>query len=83
MKYIIVLDKDDMEHFFMFPKHINHSDMFESMRTIKIETNIGGWYRNKFTVVSAGFVDLKNSVCYGNSETLGVGPRQEDSNFLK
>ena len=35
-----------------------------------------------FRVVSAGFIHMNDTVCYGNSTTLKINSRQEDSEII-
>ena len=36
-----------------------------------------------FRVVSAGFIHMNDTVCYGNSTTLKINSRQEDSEIIQ
>ena len=72
MKYIVTKDEDGKEHFFMFPKDINHDDFAEVLSHIKMHEG-PGWKRQYRKPISAGFTDGKK--CSGRSETLDLDSR--------
>ncbi|MBT4130952.1 MAG: hypothetical protein HOD58_06255 [Gammaproteobacteria bacterium] len=80
MKYICTINSEGKEEIFTFPATINHDAMAESISGIKNHTH-GDWERVLRDPVSAGFVDA-DSKCYGESESLGIESRPEDSALL-
>ena len=80
MKYIVTRDEDGREDIFVFPMRVHHDAMMESLRGIKNQTH-GNWHRVFREPVSAGFVT--GSICHGNSETLNLSSRPEDTQLLK
>lgn len=70
-KYITVTDKASIEHLIIFPKYINHSDMYESLL---IQTE------EYFELNGAGFTNL--TTFSGRSETLNLNSRQQDKELF-
>jgi len=69
------------EEIFTFPDTVNHDCMAEVLGRIKNQTH-GNWQRVFREPVSAGLVD-ENGICYGESETLGLSSREEDTAILR
>lgn len=85
MKYIVANHKTKGESIFIFPMNVNHDAMWESLRVITFDHDGvvgGGWYRNAYKLVSAGFIEMTDRYCYGKSETLGISSRSEDIELL-
>lgn len=68
MKYVILTDESGVEHTVVFDKSINHDYMALAVQHMKEE-----YYKP----VSAGFTN--GILCYGNSETLRLDSREEDT----
>jgi hypothetical protein len=73
MKYIVV-NLEGEDQIFVFPRTVNHDQMYESLKVIKFG-NYRDWQRkyHKATLVSAGFIE--NGQCCGKSETLNIKSR--------
>jgi len=72
-KYIIVANST-IELPYVFPELVKHSDL---ARLVTKDTTL--------TVVGAGFCHVSNTgsyECYGDSSSLGVKSREEDSDLL-
>ena len=80
MKYICTEQLDGTEEIFVFPKSIDHDAMYEALARIKSSTR-GNWERVSRAPISAGFVDSEGN-CYGESITLRVASRKEDTGIL-
>lgn len=78
MKYVVVLDEEDKESLFIFPKSIDHDAFAEVLSHIK--TGGRNWKRMYRKPVSAGFTD--GARCYGRSELLGLDSRKRDTELL-
>ena len=68
-KYIIYKDTNDLEHAVIFDKIVNHSSIKQALKSsfcyaLKDED-----------FISAGFVELTNLQCYGDSFTLKLKSR--------
>lgn len=74
-------DVEGNEEIFTFPNSVNHDCMAEVLRGIKNQT-WGVWERNRRFPVSAGFVS-EGRVCYGESETLNLHSRPNDTAILQ
>lgn len=70
-KYIVVAGEDSVEHLIIFPKYINHSDMYNEF------VMQGEEYFNR---ISAGFTNLTNFS--GRSETLDLDSRLQDKELF-
>lgn len=81
MKYICTRQEDGREEVFTFPDSVNHDTMAEVLGCIKNQTS-DPWERVMREPVSAGFVG-ENRECYGESITLDLRSREEDSMLLK
>ncbi len=67
----------------LFPRHIMHCDMNEAMVGYGISNGFQeNRYHQQVTAVSAGFVDLNTMMCYGESESLELKSRAEDSQII-
>ena len=80
VKFITIEDEDGKEDIFVFPKHIHHDAMMEVLRGIKNQTH-GSWKRVLRQPIAAGFVNEKGQ-CYGESVTLNLSSREEDTALL-
>ena len=80
MKFITTENEEGKEEIFLFPKNIDHDAMAEVLGRIKNHTH-GNWRRVLRTPISAGFVSCDGK-CHGNSETLGLQARPEDTILL-
>lgn len=80
MKYICTVDDNDQEQVFLFPSNIDHDAMAEVLGRIKNQTH-GNWQRVFREPISAGFVN-EAMKCYGESLTLGLSSREEDTQIL-
>lgn len=70
MKYIVISD-GTKEEIVIFPKEMDHDQMFAAIKSIRFDESDGvGWTRKYMHTkpVSAGFTNLVN--CYGKSESL-------------
>lgn len=81
MKYITTIDEEGTEEVFTFPKSVNHDAMAEALGGIKNKTH-GSWRRVRRTPISAGFVTFFGD-CYGESVSLRLKSRPEDTDILK
>jgi hypothetical protein len=81
MKYIVTKDETGVEEIFVFSSRIHHDAMAEMLDCIKNQTH-GNWQRIYREPISAGFID-SNGKCFGNSETLGLQSRPEDTLLYK
>lgn len=81
MKYITTKLPDGTEEIFIFPKSVHHTDMAEAVCFLKDHPNDrAGWRRIHRKPISAGFVE--GGKCVGNSESLMLASRAEDTNLL-
>lgn len=80
MKYIVTKTQAGKEEIFLFPSGVNHDCMMEALGAVKNQTH-GKWTRLLRTPVSAGFVS-SSGVCFGESSTLGLSSREEDTALL-
>ena len=81
MKYIATKTGDEQEEIFVFPNSVDHDAMAEVLGCIKNHT-YDPWERVFREPVSAGFVS-HDGKCYGESVTLRLKSRIEDSILLK
>ncbi len=81
MKYIATKNQDNQEEIFTFPDSVNHDAMAEVLGCIKNQTSVP-WERVMREPISAGFVD-QSANCYGESITLRLKSREEDSILLQ
>jgi len=81
MKYICTEDGNGIEEVFTFPKTVDHDCMAEVLNCIKNHTT-DDWKRIFRAPVSAGFVTGKG-VCIGESITLNLKSRPEDTEILR
>jgi hypothetical protein len=79
MKYVVV-ESEAGEQLFTFPKNISHSAFAETLNHIRHE-NGRAWRRVHKEPISAGFV--QGGHCYGESETLKLQSRPEDTELLR
>ena len=80
MKFITTKNEDGKEELFTFPRGIDHDAMAEVLGYIKNQTG-GNWRRVMRLPISAGFID--NNRCTGESVTLKMKARPEDTELLK
>jgi hypothetical protein len=81
MKYIVTKQKDGAEEIFVFPKAVHHKDMAEAVGYLKDRSDNGrDWRRLERKPIAAGFV--KGGKCVGNSESLMLSSRPEDTALL-
>lgn len=81
MKYIVTKQPDGTEEIFIFPKAVHHKDMAEAVGYLKDHARDGStWRRLERDPVSAGFVE--GGKCVGNSESLMLSSRPEDTDLL-
>lgn len=80
MKYIVTKSEEGSEEIFVFPMTIPHREMANAVSRLKNQLH-GDWRRIDREPVSAGFVE--NGVCVGDSESLGLKSRPEDTELLK
>lgn len=78
-------ERDDGVHLpVIFPTHIMHSDMGDLMRGYGISN---GYQENRYyqqvQPVSAGFIDLNDLRCFGESESLELKSREQDSEIIR
>ena len=81
MKYIATKNQDEQEEIFIFPDSVDHDAMAEVLGCIKNHTRLP-WNRVMREPISAGFV-TSGGKCYGNSITLNLKSREEDSFMLE
>ncbi|QZE59280.1 hypothetical protein MPK66_gp036 [Erwinia phage pEa_SNUABM_2] len=68
----------------IFPTHIMHSDMGEAMVGYAIQNGmIENKYYQRMDPVSAGFIDLNDLRCFGESESLDLKSREQDSEIIR
>lgn len=79
MKYIVTENEEGVEEIFVFPNAVHHDAMAEMLGRIKNQTH-GNWTRVRRHPVAAGFIDHSGH-CYGQSETLGLASRPQDSDL--
>lgn len=80
MKYIVTENADTgEEEIFTFPNSVNHDVMAESIAGMRTQT-WSPWKRVHRTPVSAGFI--KGGKCEGESLTLNLKSREQDSKLL-
>jgi hypothetical protein len=77
LKFVTTIDEDGKEELFSFPDGVHHDAMAEILGRIKNQTH-GTWFRVYREPISAGFIDVSGT-CYGQSETLGLASRPEDT----
>lgn len=64
----------------IFPTHIMHSDMGDAMRGYGMHNSYqDNHYHQRVEPVSAGFINLRTLQCFGESESLELKSRPEDS----
>ena len=82
MKYIVTSREDGTEEIFVFPDTVHHKDMAEAVGHLKEHDRLvyGKWKRVERLPVSAGFVE--GGKCVGNSESLMLKSRPEDTKLL-
>lgn len=85
MKYIVI-KRGTHEFMVLFPNspQMSHKNMADAVEHIRVDLGDRGWQR-KFVgcpIVSAGFVSASGH-CYGESESLGISSRPEDTELLK
>ncbi|QZE57587.1 hypothetical protein pEaSNUABM17_00041 [Erwinia phage pEa_SNUABM_17] len=67
----------------IFPSHIMHSDMDEAMIGYAVYNgHVENHYYQQMKAVSAGFIDLRTLQCFGESESLELKSRPEDSAII-
>ena len=81
MKYICFQLASGVEEVILFPRTIHHDCFAQQQGGIKNQS-YGNWERVSRFPISAGFVD-HSLKCYGNSETLNLTSRPEDTLILK
>ncbi len=81
MKYIVTKCEEGVEEIFVFPSKVHHDAMMEMLEGIKNHTH-RPWNRIYRAPVSAGFISSEGK-CYGESETLGLKSRPEDTTLFK
>ena len=82
MKYICFVDENDENpEVFVFPRSVHHDCFAKEVAGIRSKS-WGNWERVYRRPISAGFVDPSNK-CHGESETLNLKSRQEDTNILR
>lgn len=72
MKYLIVEDFSGQQVPFVFPRRVDHADMFEQLPYGK--------------VISGGYVELQSEgglCCYGGNKELGITAGKQDADILK
>lgn len=68
----------------IFPAHIMHSDMGEAMIGYAMSNGFQeNHYYQRMVAVSAGFIDMNSLTCFGESESLDLKSRPEDSQIIK
>jgi hypothetical protein len=82
MKYIVTKQENGTEEIFIFPEAVHHKDMAEAVQYLKEHDRLvyGKWRRIEREPISAGFV--RGGKCEGNSESLGLRSRPQDSDLL-
>jgi hypothetical protein len=81
MKYIVTKQENGTEEIFIFPDSVYHKDMAEAVGYLKDRSDNGrDWRRLDREPISAGFV--RGGKCEGNSESLGLRSRPQDSDLL-
>lgn len=81
MKYIVTKQENGTEEIFIFPKSVHHKDMAEAVGFLKDRSGAGSsWKRLIREPISAGFVE--GGKCLGNSESLMLASRTEDTALL-
>jgi len=82
MKYIVTKTEDGTEEIFTFPAAVYHSDMADAVQRLKKHDPLvyGRWERITRTPISAGFV--RGGECVGNSESMMLKSRPEDTDLL-
>ena len=70
MKYIIVKDRQDKEYAIIFPEQIIHKDVARIHRASDVR------------VISAGFCQLNPAEAWGESDSLKMKSRPEDSSII-
>lgn len=67
----------------IFPTHIMHSDMSDEMRGYGISNGFReNRYHQRIDPISAGFINLRTLLCFGESESLELKSRPEDSTII-
>lgn len=68
----------------LFPRHVMHSDMDEAMAGYAVHNGyMENRYHQTIAAVSAGFIDLNTLQCFGESESLDLKSRPEDSQIIR
>lgn len=81
MKYIVTKQENGTEEIFIFPRAVHHKDMAQTVEHLKHHPDDGsGWRRLHREPISAGFVE--GGKCVGNSESLMLASRPEDTALL-
>ena len=82
MKYIVTKTPEGTEEIFIFPKAVHHNDMAEAVQRLKKHDPLlyAKWERITREPISAGFVE--GGKCVGNSESLMLASRPEDTDLL-
>lgn len=81
MKYICFRNTDtDKEEIVLFPEYIHHDCFAETFERVRNQSH-GDWKRVERVPVSAGFTD--GLTCYGESESLRLSSRPEDTALLR
>ncbi len=84
MKYICFkIESTGIEEIFLFPRKVHHNCASEALYAIRDQMH-DDWKRERRTPVSAGFVSMsaKGIICHGDSESLGLRARDQDSQIL-
>lgn len=81
MKYICTRKDDNTEEIFVFPREIEHDRMDEVLSGIR-EGHGANWKRVVRLPISAGFINDKLE-CYGESTTLDLKSREQDTDLLR
>ena len=67
----------------IFPTHIMHSDMGDAMRGYGMHNGYqDNHYHQRVEPISAGFINLQTLTCFGESESLELKSRPEDSQII-
>lgn len=81
MKYICFRNADtNKEEIILFPDNIHHDCAAEAFEFIRNQKR-GDWKRVERVPISAGFTD--GLTCYGESESLHLSSRPEDTVLLQ
>ena len=83
MKYVCMADEEGNEEIFVFPRSVAHSTMADALRYMKASPHPMSPGHVIRTPVSAGFVNIGECTCYGESETLLLKSRPGDTDRLR